>query len=164
MEAQVGMTDGLGAHGNADTPDVLLVESDPKDARLVAEGFQRASISLEVAPDGRTAIERLSTSASGDSNLASPRLVVLDLAVPDLDGTTVLDAIKSGPRLRTTPVIVFTNADATADVERAYELGANAYVVKPSDVESFVAAVESIAEFWFGAAQLPTERLSTDRF
>jgi CheY-like chemotaxis protein len=148
--------------------DVLLVAADPRDARLVSCGFQRQSVSHAVVPDGRAAIECLTAGSTSGTDDSLPRLVVLDLAVESVDAETVLHAVKSSPRLGMVPVVVLGDDDesdtaASMDVERAYDLGANAHVTKPDDVERYVEDIERLATFWFEWATFPPESLFADR-
>jgi CheY-like chemotaxis protein len=155
------VTDGADVKPGSESPDVLLVEADPKDARLVHCGLQRKSVSAAVVPDGRAAIDRLTAGSDTDTDTELPALVILDLNVSNVDGTTVLDAIKSSPRLETIPVIVLSDADE--DIGVANDLGANAHLTKPADENACVALVESLAEFWFAGVRFPPEPLYVDR-
>jgi CheY-like chemotaxis protein len=153
--------------GRQDWADVLLVEADPADARLISCGFQRQSVTTDVAPDGRTAIERLSTASDERTDDRLPRLIVLDLAIGPLDAETILHAVKSSPRLGLVPVVTLSDSDehtaaTDTDAERAYDLGANAHFSKPDDVERYVDGIERLAAFWFEWATFPPELLSVD--
>jgi CheY-like chemotaxis protein len=81
--------------------------------------------------------------------------MVLDLNLPRKDGRAVLKELKSDPNLSKIPVIVFTTSQASSDIMRCYELGANCYLRKPGNLADFTAAVESMAEFWLEFATLP---------
>ena len=112
--------------------DVLMVEDNPGDARLAREAFDAvdSGVRLTVISDGEEAIDRL-LSDDGES----PSLVLLDLDLPGADGRTVLEACKSRPTLRRTPVVVFTSSDDPEDVCDVYEQYANAYMTKPRDAD-----------------------------
>jgi chemotaxis family two-component system response regulator Rcp1 len=85
----------------------------------------------------------------------SPDLVVLDLNLPGKDGREVLSDLKTDPALARIPVVIFTSSEASSDISRCYELGANCYLRKPGNLPDFVAVVQSMADFWLGFAILP---------
>lgn len=152
---------GERSHWGDGKPRVLLVAGAAADERALAEGFADRPVSTTVLTDGREAIAHLTAASEERTDGRLPDLVVLDLGVESPDGLTILDAIKSSPVLGTVPVVVLT-AEPEA-VGSAYELGANAHVSKPSDQTAYAAAAESAASFWCDWAQLPPERLCTDR-
>jgi CheY-like chemotaxis protein len=88
-------------------------------------------------------------------NQLRPNLVILDLNLPKKDGRAVLEELKSDPDLRKIPVVIFSTSQASSDIVRSYQLGANCYVSKPVDLKAYFAALQSIEEFWFGLASLP---------
>jgi len=124
---------------------ILLVEDNPDDEALTKRALKTNNIQNEVvvARDGAAALEYLL--ADGEE---LPAVVLLDLKLPKVDGLEVLREIKSDPRLRELPVVVLTSSREHADLLRAYELGANAYVVKPVDFEQFQEAVRQLGLFW----------------
>lgn len=87
-----------------------------------------------------------------------PDLVVLDLNLPRKSGGEVLAEVKADPQLAKIPVVIFTTSQASTDVVRSYELGANCYLRKPGNLPDFVAVVQSMANFWLGFASLPQKR------
>lgn len=148
----------------ATDPEVLVVEPTPRDARIVSCGLQRRSVSVSVVPNGRQAIDRLSAGSDEATDEPLPRLIVLDLAVESVDALTVLDAVKSSPRLGEMPVVVLTDGgDDGIDVQQAYDMGANAHVTKPDDTEAYVATIEQLACFWFEWVTFPPENLYADK-
>lgn len=124
---------------------VLLAEDDLGDALLVEEAFLIRGFgqNLQLVSDGVDAMAYLR-----DSARPRPDLIILDLNMPRMDGRETLSAIKSDPDLRTIPVVVLTTSDAPDDVEATYELHANAYVCKPSDLDAFLGAVQAIDDFF----------------
>lgn len=132
--------------------DVLLVEDNPGDARLAAEAWKEGGIPgrLHVVGDGVQAIDYLRRSEQ-----PKPDLLLLDLNLPRKDGREVLAEIKSDPLLKRIPVVVLTTSQAEPDVLRSYELHANCFVAKPVDLESFIAVIKSIADFWGRIVLLP---------
>lgn len=149
---------------HATDPAVLVVEPTPRDARIISCGLHRQSVSASVVSNGREAIDRLSAGSDEATAEPLPDLVVLDLAAESVDALTVLDAIKSSPRLSEMPVVVLTDGgDEDIDVQQAYDMGANAHVRKPDDTEAYVATVEQLASFWFEWVTFPPEHLSADK-
>jgi two-component system, chemotaxis family, response regulator Rcp1 len=129
---------------------ILLVEDNPGDAQLVRMAFAEAlpAARVSVATDGEAALSRLREEGP-------PDLLLLDLNLPRLSGHEVLESIKSDAALRRLPVVVLSSSQAEADVTRSYELGANAHVAKPGDVDALFALIETVARYWFGAVTLP---------
>ncbi len=84
-----------------------------------------------------------------------PDFILLDLSLPDMNGDDILETIATESKLRHLPVIVLTNSDETADIERSYATAANAYVTKPSDADGFTSIINAIERFWIKQAQLP---------
>jgi len=137
---------------------VLLVEDNRGDARLTEEILLegRVAKTVTLAEDGDAALTLLRRAVEpGDK--ARPDLVILDLNLPRRDGREVLAEVKGDSRLSSIPVIVLTTSRAEADVERAYDLHANCYVVKPLDLDDYAAAVRAIEDFWLSTARLPRD-------
>lgn len=131
---------------------LLLVEDNLGDVGLIREGLTScgAKAALSVARDGVEALARLS-SENGDR----PDLILLDLNLPRMDGRELLARLKTDPELRRIPVIVFTSSSAPKDVSRAYELQANAYMVKPLDLVGIERVLRLFKEFWLETVHLP---------
>jgi CheY-like chemotaxis protein len=140
--------------------EVLLVEDNPGDVRLMREAFWEVDVRhcLHTASDGVEAIDFLRR-REGYARAPRPDLIVLDLNLPRKDGREVLAEIKADARLRHIPVVVLSSSTAAEDVAGAYDLHANCYVSKPVDFEQFVGVVRSIETFWFNTARLPTLEL-----
>jgi two-component system, chemotaxis family, response regulator Rcp1 len=134
--------------------EVLLVEDNPADVRLTVEAFKeaRAPGYLTVARDGIEAVADLVERNRRKAQM--PDLILLDLNLPRMDGREVLGQIKKTPGLKQIPVVVLTTSRAEQDLLRSYELGANAFINKPADVDLFFAAMKSLASFWFETARL----------
>jgi len=139
-----------------DPIDILLVEDNPADIRLTREVFKECRISnrLWLARDGIEAMELLQ-GEEGKAPAVTPDLILLDLNMPRMDGREVLDAVKRDQRLKTIPVVVLTTSEAELDVLRSYQLGANAYITKPVDLEQFIRVVHTIEDFWLMVVKLP---------
>lgn len=136
---------------------ILLVEDNPGDARLMREalaadgGLQR----LAVVQDGEQALQYLNR-AGAFANVPRPDLIFLDLNLPRKDGREVLAEIKYREELRRIPVVVLTTSEAERDVEKAYDLHANCYVKKPSDLDEYMDVIRACEQFWLGVVLLPT--------
>lgn len=130
-------------------PSVLLVEDDPNDQLLLQRAFRKAGIvaTINVAEDGDAAIAALEASGT------PPTIVILDLKLPRRSGFEVLAWMKQHAELRRVPAIVFTSSGEAPDVRRAYELGANSYLVKPGNSEELQALIASLAHYWFALNQ-----------
>jgi CheY-like chemotaxis protein len=135
---------------------VLLVEDNEADIDLTREmlAASRFDIRLSVAKDGVEAIEFLENSASW-SDPGRPTLILLDLNLPRKDGRQVLAVIKNNAQFRRLPVVVLSSSGAEKDITSCYDLGANCYIAKPADLNSFRTAVRTLENFWLGLAKLP---------
>ncbi len=134
---------------------ILIVEDSPSDVRLIREALKDAKVPVQitVARDGVDAIELLRQSETGRS--ARPDMVLLDLNLPRKNGKEVLAEIKASPGLKQIPVLVMTSSTSEEDVAEVYELNANCYITKPSDLQEYVHVVRAIEDFWFLTATLP---------
>ena len=126
---------------------ILLVEDNPIDLDLTRRAFARSQLvnPLEVARDGAEALAWLARWEAGEP---LPLVVLLDLKLPKVDGLEVLRQIRASPDLHRIPVVVLTSSREESDLVRSYELGVNAYVVKPLDFDQFMQAVRSVGVFW----------------
>ncbi len=136
--------------------EILLVEDNVRDARLAEETLKDSKInnSLYHVEDGEEAMRFLRRQAEY-SDATHPDLVLLDLNLPRKDGREVLAEIKEDSKLKLVPVVVMTTSEAERDLVKSYDLHANAYVVKPIDLERFIEVVQSIEVFWFTIVKLP---------
>ena len=132
-----------------ESPDLLLVEDNPDDAELTLRAFRRARLGnpVHVARDGVEALEFL-FSENGAARAVLPRVVILDLNLPRVNGLEVLARIRANERTKWLPVVVITSSREEPDVQKAYELGVNSYIVKPVEFEKFVAAVSEVGLYW----------------
>jgi len=136
--------------------EVLLVDDNPADLELTCDALERSGYPhhISTVADGREAVLFLWRKQKY-AGACRADLVILDLNLPRKDGRAVLAELKSDPRLRATPVVIFSTSQAAQDIGRSYELGANSYVSKPGNLKDFFAAMQLIARFWFGCARLP---------
>lgn len=130
---------------------ILLVEDNPRDLELSLEALARCHLAnpIEVARDGAEALDYLNgvgawlNRPSGD-----PAVVMLDLKLPKIDGLEVLERVKSDAHLRHIPVVMLTSSREERDLVQSYELGVNAFVVKPVDFTAFLQAIQELGMFW----------------
>jgi CheY-like chemotaxis protein len=136
--------------------EILLVEDNPADAELTLRALRKNNLTnrVHVARDGEEAIAYLFGDELAPPH-ALPRVVLLDLKLPKVDGIEVLARIKSDPRTRRLPVVVLTSSREEPDIERCYELGVNSYIVKPVGFEKFVPAVTQAGLYWLLLNQPP---------
>ena len=130
---------------------VLVVDDDVDDAELVIECLRRAGLSAEidVVTDGVEALEYLERRGRYCERLTpNPALILLDLKMPKVDGLQVLRHLKADLRLKRLPVVVLTSSAHERDVVAGYDLGANAYVVKPVDFHEFMELIAGLGRFW----------------
>ncbi|MFZ5908915.1 MAG: response regulator [Chloroflexota bacterium] len=130
---------------------ILLVEDDPKDIELTITALNEYNLAndIMVARDGVEALDYLFRRGKfiGETE-GNPVVILLDLKMPKLDGVQVLRQIKSDENLQTIPVVILTSSRESQDLETCYQLGVNAYVVKPVKFAGFVEAVKGIGVFW----------------
>lgn len=131
---------------------ILVFEDDPNDALLLQRALKKNDMNNPVhvvtnGEDGIAYLERRGPFADREK-FPFPRVILLDLKMPRKGGLEVLEYLRQHPELKVIPTIVFTSSRETQDVERAYDLGANAFMVKPHDFEGLVAVMRKIREFW----------------
>jgi CheY-like chemotaxis protein len=124
---------------------ILLVEDNPDDEALTLRAFKKSNLGNEVvvARDGVEALEYL---MNDQSDL--PKLVLLDLKLPKLDGMGVLQRIRADERTRLLPVVILTSSKEQEDLVRSYSLGANSYIRKPVDFNQFMQAIQQLGLYW----------------
>lgn len=139
---------------------ILLVEDDPNDVLLIQRAFQKAGLhnSLKVVRNGDQAIEYLSgeNSYADRDRFPSPFLVLLDLKMPGTDGFEVLAWTRNSPSLKRLLVVVLTSSNLQADVDKAYELGANSYLVKPVEFDDMVNLIQRFEAYWTEINRIPS--------
>jgi len=130
---------------------ILLVEDNPHDLELTLIALSKSQLANQVVicRDGAEALDYLL--AQGDyagRSAGNPAVVLLDLKLPKVDGLEVLKTVRETPSLRSMPVVMLTSSKEEQDLVRSYELGVNAYVVKPVDFTEFVRAIADLGIFW----------------
>ncbi len=145
------------SYGSANTSEnLLLVEDNPGDVLLLKEFIKEVKMpfNLQVADDGEEALMYLNQQDRFRNN-SGPDIIILDLNLPKVDGFEVLQHIKQHPLLKKIPVIILTSSHAEMDIARAYDLHANCFLTKPSELSEFSEMVKAIELFWFKIACLP---------
>jgi two-component system response regulator len=139
--------------------ELLLVEDNPQDLELSLRALRKANLSnhIQVARDGAEALEFIFCEGAFAGRKISdvPRVILLDLKLPKVDGLEVLTRIKGDPRTRTIPIVVLTSSKEQSDVVESYNLGVNSYIVKPVNFERFVEAVSALGLYWLLYNQPP---------
>lgn len=132
--------------------EILIVEDTPEDLELALRALKKSRVAnhVQVARDGEEALDFLfcrgpfSTRRIEDT----PKVILLDLKLPKVDGLEVLEAMKSDPRTQAIPVVALTSSREQRDLAKSYHLGVNSYIVKPVKFEEFVAAMEQVGRYW----------------
>jgi CheY-like chemotaxis protein len=140
---------------------ILIAEDNPKDVELTLEALSENNLAnhVVVVKDGVEVMEYLR--CEGKYKLrkqGNPAVLLLDIKMPRMDGIEALKAIRSDEKLKTLPVVMLTSSREEPDLKRSYELGVNAYVVKPVDFKKFIDAVKQIGVFWALLNELPPEK------
>ena len=132
--------------------EILLVEDNPQDLELTQRALRKANLAnyIHVARDGAEALEFLYCEGAHARRKIedTPKVILLDLKLPKMDGLQVLKRIKSDPRTRSIPVVVLTSSKEQNDVVESYHLGVNSYIVKPVNFERFAEAVQHLGMYW----------------
>jgi CheY-like chemotaxis protein len=137
---------------------VLFVGSPPAELWNACDAFRADSVDFEVVRDGKAAIARLSDLADSPVDAGAPDLILIEFGFSSPDGSTVLHAIKSSPRLNAVPVVVIGATDDEAGA--TYEHGGNVHVTAPDTTDEYVDLMAAIGRFWFAWARYPAESLS----
>jgi two-component system response regulator len=145
-----------------DPIEILIVEDTPEDVELTLRALRKAKLSnrIHVARDGAEALEFIfgEGAHAGRKVENAPKVILLDLKLPKVDGIEVLRRVKGDPRTRSIPVVVLTSSKEQKDVIDSYNLGVNSYIVKPVNFEQFMSAVEEMGMYWL----LLNQPLKTD--
>jgi DNA-binding response OmpR family regulator len=136
---------------------IVMVEDDEGHARLIEKNIRRAGVNNEIIPftDGTSALEyMLGSDGSGEASARRHLLVLLDLNLPDMTGVDILAKVKANRHTRRSPVVILTTTDDQREIQRCYDLGANVYITKPVNYESFANAIRQLGLF-FSVMQIP---------
>jgi CheY-like chemotaxis protein len=140
---------------------ILLVEDNPKDIELTLAALEQGQLANEIVicRDGAEALDFIyHRGQHAGRNKADPAVVLLDLKLPKVDGLEVLGTVKKDPQLRHIPVVMLTSSREETDLVRSYELGVNAFVVKPVGFREFFDAIQDLGVFWAVLNEAPQQR------
>ena len=139
--------------------EILLVEDSPHDAEMTLRALRKRNLANHIfhVKDGQEALDWLfgEGAYAGRDPTCRPKVVLLDLKLPKVDGVEVLRAIRGDPRTHFLPVVVLTSSQEEKDLIATYELGVNSYIVKPVDFENFSTAVAAMGHYWLLVNQKP---------
>ena len=139
--------------------ELLLVEDNPEDLKMTLRALKKANLAnhIHIARDGAEALQFIFCEGdySGRKIENAPKVILLDLKLPKVDGKEVLQRVKSDPRTKMIPVVVLTSSKEQSDVVESYKLGVNSYIVKPVNFEGFAAAVQELGMYWLLHNQPP---------
>lgn len=139
--------------------EILIVEDTLQDLQLALRALKKANFAnrIQVARDGKEAVDFLFAEGAFEGRRVEdvPRVILLDLKLPKIDGLDVLKRIKGDPRTQSIPVVVLTSSKEQRDVVESYKLGVNSYIVKPVNFDRFVAAVQELGMYWLLLNQPP---------
>jgi DNA-binding response OmpR family regulator len=136
---------------------IVMVEDDEGHARLIEKNVRRAGVNNEIVPftNGNEALDYiLGTDRTGDNIQNRYMLILLDLNLPDMSGLDILEKVKSNAHAKRLPVVILTTTDDEREIQRCYDMGANVYITKPVDYDSFAHAIRQLGLF-FSVMQIP---------
>lgn len=146
--------------------DILLVEDNPSDAELAVRELRRHKFAnrIHTIGDGAEAMDFVFCRGEyrNRSFLRPPKVVLLDVKLPKIDGLQVLAAMKKDPRTRTIPIVIMTSSAEQRDLIESYKLGVNAFIQKPVDFEAFRQVIESVGMFWLAVNKAPPVEVFVD--
>ena len=133
----------------ANTVEILLVEDNPNDVELAVHAFQKHKLAnnIEIARDGQEALDYL-FGGNGRTPGVRPRMMLLDLKLPKVDGLQVLREVRATESLKHLPIVILTSSREERDIVESYDLGVNSYIVKPVDFDKFVETVQTLGLYW----------------
>ena len=144
---------------NDDKVEILLVEDNPHDAEMTIRALRKVNLANRLihVKDGAEALDFIfSKGAFSERSVGNkPKVILLDIKMPKVDGIEVLRQIKANENTRTIPVVIMTSSKEEQDVITSYDLGVNSYVVKPVDFEGFAKAVSELGFYWLMINELP---------
>jgi CheY-like chemotaxis protein len=139
--------------------EILLVEDNPNDAKLTLRALSKHNVSNKIhhVTDGEEALNYIfGREEYADHKIENvPKVILLDLKLPKVDGLEVLKALKKDDRTKSIPVVILTSSNQETDIVKSYKLGANSYIVKPVDFEQFIKAVADLGLYWLLLNEIP---------
>ncbi len=144
---------------NLNEIEILIVEDNPNDAEMAMRALKKNNLAnnVLVVEDGEEALDFIFCRGQYATRTANkrPKIILLDLKLPKINGLEVLREIKSNPKTKIIPIIVLTSSQEETDIVESYQLGVNSYIVKPVDFDKFVDAVKDIGLYWLLINQQP---------
>ncbi len=139
--------------------EILLIEDNPDDEELTLHALKKVNLvnRIDVVRDGAEALEYVFCTGAYSQRMIEngPRLILLDLKLPKVDGLEVLQRIKADTRTRMIPIVALTSSREESDIVESYQLGVNSYIVKPVDYEQFVQSIGQVGLYWVVINQPP---------
>lgn len=129
-------------------PVVLIGEDDPADRDLIRRALSNGTIDFQLVSDGAEVIDYIESSRDFEATNLKPDLIIVDLNMPRLNGRQVLEHIRNNMNEMKVPVVIFSSSNRATDISECYEAGCASYVVKPTDLEPFVGAVNLVVAYW----------------
>jgi two-component system response regulator len=146
--------------------EILLIEDDPNDVKLALYAFQKSNLAnnVQVLRDGAEALDYIFCKGSFAQREAThlPKVILLDLKLPLVDGHEILRQIKSDPRTQMIPVVVMTSSKEDKDLIESYKLGVNSYIQKPVDFDQFTEVVRQLGLYWLIVNKMPPAEIISD--
>ena len=139
---------------------ILAAEDDPVDREMIGQAFKRAAVEspLVMVVDGQEALDYLTAQVKDRGTSQFPAVILLDLAMPRMNGFEFLRRMKAVPDLATIPVVVLTTSEFNGDISQSYALGANSCITKPGDFEQLVEIARAVDLYWCRLNRLPERR------
>jgi CheY-like chemotaxis protein len=136
---------------------IMYAEDNLTDAELTLRAFRKANIADQVLwlKDGQQVLDYLFPNPSAGGERMLPRLLLLDLKMPKVDGLQVLKAVRGNPLARALPIVILTSSAEESDLRCAYESGANSYIIKPTDFKQLLEEVARLSHYWLTMNRLP---------
>ena len=145
---------------NVEVKRILIVDDSPKDVELTIAALAEKNLAnqVDVAEDGEEALDYLHKRGKfAARGMGNPAIILLDIKMPKMNGIEVLKQIRSDQKLKLIPVIMVTSSREEKDLVESYKLGANAYMVKPVDINQFIESIKTLGQIWAVINQVPAE-------
>lgn len=133
---------------NGQRPLILIGEDDPADRDLIRRALSGGLADFELAADGAEVVEYIDRTLAFNTPTKIPDLIIIDLNMPRLNGKQVLERIHENESISAMPVIVFSSSNRQSDIDECYAAGCASYIVKPTDLEPFMAALDNVIHYW----------------
>lgn len=129
-------------------PVVLIGEDDPADRDLIRRALARGPVDFELVSDGAEVIDYIESTQEFEAGLQKPDLLIIDLNMPRLSGKQVLEHLRTYQQHCRVPVVIFSSSNRASDIEECYAAGCVSYIVKPTDLEPFMGAINLVVAYW----------------